>query len=248
MDPSPWPLLPHAPEHLVTTHWSVVLQAGDSRSPERSEAMEKLCRAYWRPLYAYVRRRGFREEEAKDLTQGFFARLLEKNYVGDANASRGRFRTFLLTSLNHFLANEWDRSQAAKRGGGAEIFSIDELDGEDLVVRELSSTLTPERIFEQRWAESVLESVLAQLRREFDDAARGLRFDELKSTLLKDGDALSYAALAARLGLSESGARSVVHRLRKRFRDLTLLEIGQTVEDPRAIDDELRHLLNVLAD
>src|SRR5689334_15131385 len=161
-------------QQFPDTHWSVVLRAGDrAGQPQREQALETLCRAYWYPLYAYVRRRGYPEETAKDLTQGFFLRLLEKNYVGDADARRGRFRTFLLTSLGYFLANEWDRSRAQKRGGDRSLVSLDELDAEGRYLHEPADGSTPETVFERRWAEAVLEGVFGRLRREFDDPARG---------------------------------------------------------------------------
>ncbi len=228
------------------THWSIVLHAGDLTSPRRAQAMEALCRTYWFPLYAYVRRRGHPEEEAKDLTQGFFLRLLEKNYFGDADARRGRFRTFLLTSLGHYLANEWDRARAQKRGGANVLLSLDELDPEGRYRHEPADASTPEKAFERRWAEAMLEAVFSRLRGEFDEPTRGRRFEDVKPYLLGAEAGVSYAEAAARLGISETGARSVVHRLRKRFRELVREEIAQTVSHPDDIDDEIRHLFQAL--
>ena len=245
--PEPQEESPERAQDFLTTHWSVVLRAGDLASPRREQALETLCRAYWYPLYAYGRRRGHGEEEAKDLTQGFFLRLLEKNYFGDADARRGRFRTFLLTSLGHFLANEWDKARAQKRGGDRAVLSLDELDAEGRYRHEPVDGATPESIYERRWAEAVLESVFARLRREFDDPGRGRRFDDLKPFLLGAEAGASYAAAAARLGVSETGARSVVHRLRKRFREQVRAEIAHTVSQPEEIDDEIRHLFQALS-
>ena len=246
--------MPDQPEQVarpgpdfLTTHWSVVLRAGDLASPRREQALETLCRAYWYPLYAYVRRCGYAEEEAKDLTQGFFLRLLEKNYLGDVDTRRGRFRTFLLTSLGHFLANEWDKTRAQKRGGDVQFLSLDAVDAEGRYRLEPVDGSTPETIFERRWAEAVLEAVLARLRREFDEPGRGRRFDDLKPFLLGKDAGVAYAEVATRLGVSETGARSVVHRLRKRFRELVREEIAQTVSGPEEVDAEILHLFQVLS-
>ena len=235
------------PRDFHTTHWSIIALAGDAQSPGSLAALEKLCRAYWFPLYACVRRRGHEAEEARDLTQSFFAVLLEKNYVAAADARRGRFRTFLLTSLGNFLANEWKRGHRQKRGGGAALFSLDETDAEGRYLIEPADDLTPEKMFDRRWAGAVLDAVFAQLRREFEDAGRGQKFDDLKAHLLGGTEALSYAELAARMGVSETGARTVVHRLRKRFRALVRAEIAQTVAHPDDVDDEIRHLFQSLA-
>lgn len=228
-----------------TTHWSVVLHAGDVLSLQRGRALEQLCRAYWFPLYAFVRRRGHEVEEARDLTQGFFARLLEKNYLTEADRARGRFRTFLIAALKHFLANEWDKTRAQKRGGGCLVLSLDEADAEGRYLEEPMDEATPETIFERRWAEAVLEKVFNRLRAEFDGADPAGRFAIVKPFLLGGGDG-AYAEAAARLGISETGARSVVHRLRRRFRDLMRAEIAQTVGSAEEVDEEIRHLLAAL--
>jgi len=236
------------PQDFHTTHWSIVTLAADTASPDSLAALEKLCRAYWFPLYAYVRRRGHDVEEARDLTQGFFAVLLEKNYVADADTNRGRFRTFLLSALGHYLANEWNRAHAKKRGGGTSRFSMDALDAEDRYRLEPADSASPERFYDRRWAEAVLAAVLAQLRREFEDTGRGQRFDDLKGHLLGDADALPYEELAARMGIALTGVRSVVHRMRKRFATLTRNEIAQTVTSPEEVEDEIRHLFQSLAE
>src|SRR5215471_11663607 len=199
------------PGNFRTTHWSVVLLAGGD-AEESAQALETLCRTYWYPLYAFVRRRGHGEEEAKDLTQSFFEKLLEKNYVADADQARGKFRTFLLNSLNHFLANEWDKSQRLKRGSGAQTIYLD-ADAEERYRKEPAVGPAPERIFDRGWAEATLAVVLARLREEFDTAGPAAhRFDLLKPFLLGGDGPQSCAELASQMGLSESGARTVVHR------------------------------------
>jgi DNA-directed RNA polymerase specialized sigma24 family protein len=235
------------PQDFLTTHWSIVTLAADSASPDSFAALEKLCRAYWFPLYTYVRRRGHNFEEARDLTQGFFAVLLEKNYVANADMQRGRFRTFLLAAMSHYLANEWNRAHTKKRGGGAPQFSLDALDAESRYRLEPAEDATPESCYDRRWAEAVLGGALAQLRREFDDSGRGQRFDDLKGHLLGEPDALSYETLAERMGIGLTGVRSVVHRMRKRFGALVRNEIAQTVTSPEDVEDEIRHLFHSLA-
>lgn len=237
------------PQDFHTTHWSIVTLAADTASPNSLAALEKLCRAYWFPLYAYVRRRGHDVEEARDLTQGFFAVLLEKNYVAAADTNRGRFRTFLLSALGHYLTNEWHRTNAKKRGGGTARFSLDALDAEDRYRLEpADAAASPERFYDRRWAEAILATVLAQLRREFEDTGRGQRFDDLKGHLLGDADAVPYEVLAARMGIGQGGVRSVIHRMRKRFATLTRNEIAQTVTTPEEVEDEIRHLFQSLAE
>lgn len=235
------------PRDFLTTHWSIVRQASDLASPDSLAALEKLCRAYWYPLYAFVRRRGHDGEEARDLTQGFFAVLLEKNYVADADMQRGRFRTFLLSAMTHFLANEWNRAQTKKRGGGVVRFSLDALDAESRYLMEPADTSAPDHSYDRHWAEAVLTAVLDQLRREFDDGGRGQRFDDLKGHLLGAADAVSYTELARRMGISETGVRSVVHRMRRRFAVLMRAEIAQTVTCAEDVEDEIRHLFQSLS-
>ncbi len=243
--------LPVNPEHVGhefrTTHWSVVLRAGDESSGRRADALEQLCRAYWRPLYAFVRRRGHDEHEAKDLTQGFFARLLEKNDVAAADAARGKFRTFLLTSMNHFLANEWDKSRRLKRGGGVPVVSLDDQDAESRYQIESAPDWSAEKVFDRRWAEAVLEAVFARFRQEVLESGDAERYEVLKSFLLGGDGASSYAEAAHRLGISETGVRSVVHRFRKQFRELVRAEIANTVARPEDIDGEISHLFEALA-
>ena len=230
-----------------TTHWSLVLLAGNTSAERSAEALEQLCRAYWYPLYAFIRRRGHDPEEARDLTQGFFERLLEKNYLEDADASKGRFRTFLLTAVTRFLANEWDRSRTLKRGRGQVLQSLDEQDAEGRYLLEPLDTITPERLFEQQWAETMLARVLDRLRAEFDGAGRTGRFAELKVFLTEDKGAASYLEVAQRLGLSEAAVKSGIYRLRQRYGELVREEIACTVGSEAEVDEESRHLLDVLA-
>jgi RNA polymerase sigma factor (sigma-70 family) len=232
---------------FATTHWSVVVSAGKGGSEAAFVALDRLCQAYWYPLFAYVRRRGYAEDQAKDLTQAFFAQLIGRNYLSDANPELGRFRTFLLTSLNHFLANEWSRGHAQKRGGGVEFISLDyarEQEGRSL---DPGHELTPERIYEKRWAEAVLEKVLERLRSEFDGVSIK-RFDVLKQFLTEEKGASSYANVAQALGMTNQAVKSAVHRLRQRWRELMREEIAHTVHaaTSKDVDDEIRYLLNVL--
>jgi RNA polymerase sigma-70 factor (ECF subfamily) len=231
---------------FATTRWSVVLAAG-RRSTERSrDALAELCANYWYPLYGFVRAQGYSAHDAQDLTQEFFARLIERNTVGEADRTRGRFRTFLIASLKHFLANERDRARAKKRGGGRLVLSIDFDAGESRLSREPACDATPERIFERRWALALLETVLALLREEFQSAGKGQLFERLKGTLTASHDAGGYAAIAAELGMAEGAVKVAVHRLRRRFRELLRDEIAQTVADPADVDQEIRELFTAL--
>ena len=232
---------------FLTTHWSVVVSAGQAADEEALAALEQLCRAYWYPLFAYVRRRGYSEEQAKDLTQAFFAQVISRGYIADANPERGRFRTFLLTSLGHFLANEWRRDQAQRRGGGVEFISLDFAHEQEERAGDQAHDLTPERIYERRWAEAVLGRVLERLRGEFDGTTVK-RFDVLKRFMTEDRGASSYAEAARDLGLTEPAIKSAVHRLRQRWRALMREEIAQTLNAATAqeVDDEIRYLIGVL--
>jgi RNA polymerase sigma factor (sigma-70 family) len=233
---------------FATTHWSVVSRAADSRSPESAEALEVLCRSYWPPLYAYVRRRGRDVHDAQDVVQEFLRRLLEQKDLGHVDSHKGKFRSFLLASMNHFLANEWNRSQTQKRGGGRIIFSLDQalLDGVPGV--EPFSTATPEKEFEARWAEAVIKRVLEQLRLEWERRYQARHFDDFKVFLMEERGAAPFAEAAARLGISESALKSIVHRLRKRYRELFREEIAHTVSSPEEIDEEIRFLFAALGD
>ncbi len=231
---------------FATTHWSVVLAAGQSGSPDSTEALEKLCRTYWYPLYAYVRRRGYESHDAQDLTQEFFARLLERNSLRRADRQKGKFRSFLLASLNHFLADEWDKAMAQKRGGAHRFISLDDEEVEKRYQLEPASHLTPEKIFERRWALTLLDQALARLREEMVTAGKAEQFDRLKiflATETADGD---YARIGSRLNLSTTQVAMLVHRLRQRYREQLRSEIAETVASPDEIDDEMRHLIEVI--
>ena len=232
---------------FTTTHWSVVLVAGRHPSPQADEALEVLCRTYWYALYAFVRRQGYGVMDAQDLTQEFFARFLEKQYIERADPERGRFRTFLLACLKNFLANEWDRAQTVKRGGALKTISWDEHAAENQFIAEPATIVSPEDAFEKRWAGVLLEQVLLRLREEFAAAGKTEAFNALKEFLWSADSSVSYAELAAQLSLSEGAARVAVHRFRQRYRELLRTGIANTVADPAEVDDELRHLIAVIS-
>ncbi len=232
---------------FVTTHWSVVLTARRSDTTRAHDALARLCQAYWHPLYAYVRRLGHAPSDAQDLTQEFFARLLAKNYLADADESRGRFRSFLLTALKHFLANEWDKSRAQKRGGGQIPIPIDVGTAETSCGFEPVDSLTAEKIYERRWALTLLEQVLRRLREEYVRAGREKLFEQLKPTLTEASRTVRYAEMAGHLGLSEGAVKVAVHRLRQRYREVLRAEIADTVASPAEVEDELRNLFSALA-
>lgn len=235
-----------AAAHFATTHWSVVLAAGSSSSRGQA-ALETLCRIYWYPLYAYVRRQGRNPHDAQDLTQAFFARLLERGLVKEADPARGRFRSFLLTSLQNFLADEWDKARAQKRGGGQAIISLDEPSAESRYQLEPVDESNAERIFDRRWALTLLEQALARLEAEYAGLGKGRLFDELHGLLLGEKRTLTYAQAGARLGMTEGAVKVAAHRLQRRYRELVRAEIANTVASPGEIDDELRHLFAVLS-
>jgi RNA polymerase sigma-70 factor (ECF subfamily) len=232
---------------FATTHWSLVLAAGGDSSPLAREALERLCRAYWFPLYAHVRAKGFSPHDAEDLTQEFFARFLASNALRTVNQERGRFRAFLLASLNHFLANEWDRLRAQKRGGGQKVLAFDAASAEERLQMEPATELTPERLYERRWASALLEAVLERLRSEMTSAGKGALFDTLRGFLWDPVGSLSYADASARLNLTEAATRKSVQRLRGRYRELLREEVAYTVAAPHEVEDELKHLLAVFS-
>lgn len=238
---------PDARRPFATTRWSVVLAAGKDRSPEGKRALVALCETYWHPLYAFVRRRGHPAEEAQDLTQAFFARLLEKESVAEADPARGKFRSFLLGSLNHFLANQWRRDHAQKRGGSQAILSLDFQRGEESLSLEPAHDLTPEKLFERQWAMTLLTTALARLREEYTAAGKQALLERLHPYLGGDGDAAPYAEIARQLGMSEGAVKVAVHRLRRRCRDLLREEIAQTVSGPEEVDQELRDLFDAVS-
>jgi RNA polymerase sigma-70 factor (ECF subfamily) len=235
------------PPVFVTTHWSVVVSARQKDSPESAAALETLCRTYWYPLYAYVRRQGHSPPDAQDLTQEFFARLLQKDYLKAAAREKGRFRTFLIVALKRFLANEWDRLRAQKRGGGQLPLSLDTDLAEERYRIEPASEASADRVFERRWALTLLERTMARLREEFAAAGRAREFDRLKGCLTAERGEISYAETAAALGMSDGAARVAVHRLRKRFREVFREEIAHTVSSPDEIEEEVRYLMSALA-
>jgi RNA polymerase sigma factor (sigma-70 family) len=232
---------------FVTTHWSVVLTAGRSDTPRARDALAKLCQTYWYPLYAYVRRRGQTPEDAQDLTQEFFARLLEKNWVGNADQAKGRFRSFLLSAMNHFLADEWDKARAQKRGGGVPLLPLQLDTAETRYGIEPADPMTPERSFERRWALTLLEEVLNRLRTLYEQEGKADLFARLHPCLVGERTAQPYADLAETMGVSEGTVKSAVHRLRQRYRQLLRDEIANTVAGADEVDEELRHLYAVLA-
>jgi RNA polymerase sigma-70 factor (ECF subfamily) len=224
----------------------MVLAAGEQASPGADQALAELCANYWYPLYAYVRRLGRSAEEAQDLAQEFFTRLLEKNFLQSADPSRGKFRTFLLTSFRNFLANEYDRSNAQKRGGGKSIVSMDQQTAEWKTRFEPSHVQSPERIFDRRWALTLLEQALSRLRSEYTGSGRGPIFDHLKGFLTGDQQQGTYREMASRLGLSEAALTTAIHRLRQRYREVLREEIGKTVAKEEEIDAEIRDLFTAL--
>lgn len=232
---------------FATTQWSVVLAAADPASPSSGDALAELCAAYWYPLYAFVRRQGKSAVEAEDLTQAFFARVLEKKYLRDVSPEKGRFRTFLLVCLKRFLVNEWERERALKRGAGVAAVSIDFADADGRYKLEPADLETPDRVFERRWALTVLERALDALVKEMHDAGKGRLMDHLKVYLAAEAAAPPHAETARQLGMSEGAVKVAVHRLRERYRQLLRREIASTLSDPTDVEDEIRRLFDALA-
>jgi RNA polymerase sigma-70 factor (ECF subfamily) len=231
-----------------TTHWSVVLAAGDETSALAEQALTRLCRTYWFPIYAFIRKRGHSPEQAQDLTQGFFAGFLEKGYVAKAAPDRGRFRCFLMTSVENFLRNENDRARAQKRGGGRDLISLDEQDAEQRYLCVPATETDPAKTFEQRWAATLLNTVLARLQEEYEATGRRELFEALQAHLWGDSDSVPYPQLAEQFGLSLANVKMTAHRLRLRYRELLREEIAHTVALPSQIDDEIRHLMKVVSE
>lgn len=230
-----------------TTRWSVVVRAGSRDTPDSKEALARLCQTYWYPLYTYVRRRGHSPEDAQDFTQDFLARLLEKNWVGSADKTRGRFRTFLLSAMKHFLTDEWDKARAQKRGGGVHPVALEFETAETRYIREPADNVTPEREFELRWALTLLEEVLNRLRAEYGQEGKSDLFAALHPCLVGERTAQPYAELAIALGTTEGTVKSAVHRLRQRYRQLLRDEIANTVDGSEEVEEELRYLFAVLS-
>jgi RNA polymerase sigma-70 factor (ECF subfamily) len=234
--------------YFATTHWSVVLSAGRRDTTRASAALEKLCQTYWFPLYAYVRRRGHSAHDAEDLTQSFFACLLQRQSFANADPGKGRFRSFILGAMNHFLAKEWTKLQAQKRGGGQQVLSFDTQLGEERLGWEGAAGLTPDQAFDREWATALLERVLSLLEADYRREEKGDVFEALKQTLAGSRDAQPYNALAARLKMSEGAVKTAVHRLRKRYRQLLEAEISNTVASPQDVKEELSYLLGVISE
>ena len=229
---------------FVTTRWSVVLSAKNSDSERSSQALEALCRTYWYPLYAYARRCGHSPADAEDLTQGFFARLLEKDYLRSVAREKGRFRGFLLTSLKRFMANEWDRQHAAKRGGFAGIIPVDAEVAETRFTSDAAHHVPPDVLFDRQWAVTLLDRTLLTLSEEYVASGRARLFEHLRDCLARDESALSYAEIAARLNLTEAAVKMAVQRLRGRYREILRSEIAETVSTEAEIEEELRYLFS----
>ena len=234
----------HGPA-FTTTHWSVVLEA-QGESPAAQEALEKLCRTYWRPVYGFVRRQGTESEEAKDITQGFFALLLERRDLNMVRREKGRLRSYLLTSLKHFLTNERNRAMAIKRGEGQRVIPLDQLHERERAGFEPADTATADQIYERRWALALLDQVLTRVEDEYRAAGNVALFERLRALLTDETDRPSQAQIADGLGMSENAVKQAFHRLRERYRQLLREEIAQTVMAPGDIEDELSHLIAVL--
>jgi RNA polymerase sigma factor (sigma-70 family) len=229
--------------YFATTHWTVVLSASRNETTRGKDALSTLCETYWYPLYAFVRRQGHSPHDAEDLTQGFFARLMERESLAGVSPEKGKFRTFLLIALKRFLANEWHRANSQKRGGGLCRVPLRGHTAETRYIAEPIERLTAEKLYERRWALTLLERVLARLRDEYKSAGKSEHFDRLKPYLMADKDAIPHALVPAESGISESALRVAVHRVRRRFRELFREEVANTVAGPEDINDEIRHLL-----
>ena len=232
---------------FASTHWSVVLAASDPTTRDAAPALEHLCRAYWYPLYAFIRRRGHSPADAQDLTQGFFEQLLEKNWIAGADRQKGRFRSFLLMALKRFLANEWDKANRLKRGAHVQRISLPLDTAETRYCQEPVAAATPEQLFEKEWALALLDAVLTRLREDFARDGKAALFDELKPCLVGSGEAQPYATLAGKLGMTEGAVKVAVHRLRARYRACLETQIAETVDSPGEVAQEIRHLFRVLA-
>ena len=234
--------------YFATTHWSVVLKASANDTPRAGEALARLCQTYWYPLYAYVRRRGVNAHDAEDLTQGFFAQLLERGSLAHARPKAGRFRSFILTALNNFLISEWQRAHTQKRGGNSQTISLDLAAAEKRFDLEPPDNSTPDKIFEKQWALTLLNEVLNRLEAEYRSDGKAELFTALKQTLMGTRESQPYAELAAKLGIQENTLKVSVHRLRKRYRELIRVEIANTVGRSDDIDSEMRHLFSALSE
>jgi len=232
---------------FATTHWSVVLATGQGPSSSAQGALEQLCRIYWYPLYAYIRRRGYGHEDAQDLTQAFLLQLLERQSFARVDRGRGRFRSFLLAALNYFLADARDRANARKRGGGQPVLSFDAQTADERFRLEPVDDLSPDKLFERQWALALLDRVLARLEQEFGAAGKADLFQKLRVFLVAGRGEVSYAEVAPELGMTGEAVKKAVHRMRRRYHELFREEIVQTIADPAEVEDEMRYLCAVMA-
>jgi len=233
-------------DYFASTRWTVVLSAGHKSSPQSDRALAELCRIYWYPLYAYVRKHGHSREDAEDLVQAFFARFLEKNYLEGLSSERGKFRAFLLACLKHFLANEWDKASRQKRGGTAQHLSLDWQSADERYQLEPQDLASPDRLYDREWAHALLERVLARLKQEYAAAGKAELFEHAKSSLMVRGEATPHVHAATELKMDAGALRVAVHRLRQRYRHTLEEEIAQTLSDPSSVKDELRSLQEAL--
>jgi RNA polymerase sigma-70 factor (ECF subfamily) len=245
-DSEPAPEATPPREHFPQTRWSVVLAAHGPDDGRAARALDELCRAYWFPLYVYVRRRGVSPEDAEDLTQGYFAALIERGFLTQANRERGKLRSFLLTTLKHYLADEWTKAGALKRGGRRAVIPLDSADAESRYAMEPADEASPDRLFDQRWALTLLDNVLAALRADYADAGRERLFDGLKAFLAWNSADSAYREAAAELGMKENAVRVAVFRLRRRYGDLLREQVADTVTSPGEVPGELEHLLSLV--
>lgn len=241
---SPIPLRHSA--QFLTTRWSVVISAGGSKTTHARDALEQLCQTYWYPLYAYARRKGYSSHDAQDLTQGFLARLLELNSLATVSPGQGRFRSFLLASMNHFISDEWDRARARKRGAG-KVVPLDAESAETRYRLEPADEVSPETVYERQWALTLLQKVAGQLRQEYEVSSKGGLFEQLSFCLTGERSTVPYQDLAKQLKMSHAAIRVTVHRLRQRYRQLLRAEIAHTVVNGEDVEEELRYLFRVLA-
>ena len=232
---------------FATTHWSVVLAAGQSTDTQASAALEQLCRTYWYPLYAFIRRQGYGVDDAQDLTQGFFSHILSRRFLERASREKGKFRSFMLGSLRFFLADELAKLQAQKRGGGQTMVFLDAHSAEERYRMEPVELMNAEKLFERRWAVTLLDRVLERLEKEFSEAGKSRLFERLREFLLGDRAPATYQETANTLGMTEGAVKVAVHRMRQRYRELFQDEIAQTVADPAEIEGEVRHVFAVLS-
>ena len=231
---------------FATTHWSVVLAARNGDSPGASEALNDLCRAYWPPLYSYIRRQGHDIAEAQDLTQEFFARLLERDYLARLDQQRGKFRSFLLAFAKHFLSEQREKAQAQKRGGGQTLLSLDAGEGEEGYLSEPADELTPEQIFERRWVQTLVQRAFDRLAAEYVKVDKAALFEALKDFQPRQPGSLTYAQIGAGLGTTEAAVKSAMQRMRQRHREILREEIAQTVTSAKEVEEEIRHMREVL--